>query len=233
MAVLQAHLDATDALRIHRRLTALAHGLNDPERTVDQKRTDLLVDALLGAGRAAGTPSPGSSASVDSDPDAAAEPAASAQRPEICVVVGLDTLLGLADGVAEVPGLGPIPSDLARSLAADGRWRAWITDAATGSVLATGSRRYTPGPGLARLVRAREPVCRMPGCRREARACDLDHTIPWPRGETSAANVGPLCRRHHQLKTHAGWQLEPLDHGWRWHLPSGLTHEDHPDPPLE
>jgi hypothetical protein len=230
MAYLQAHLDATDALRIHRRLTALARGLDDPERTLDQKRSDLLTGVLLGAGRGA-MPIPGSTPTADVGPEGGAQ--TDDPRPEICVVVGLDTLLGLADGAAEVSGLGPIPADLARALAAEGTWRAWITDPVTGSVIATGSRRYAPGPGLARLVRAREPVCRMPGCRRDALACDIDHTIPWPRGQTSATNLGPLCRRHHQLKTHAGWDLQPVDGGWRWRLPSGLTQQDHRDPPLE
>ena len=230
MAYLQAHLDATDALRIHRRLTALAKGLDDPERTLDQKRADLLTDVLLDAGRGA-RPIPGSAPTADVGPEAGAQ--TNDPRPEICVVVGLDTLLGLADGAAEVTGLGPIPADLARDLAAEGTWRAWITDPATGSVIATGSRRYVPSTALTRLVRAREPVCRMPGCRREAQACDLDHTIPWPRGQTSATNLGPLCRRHHQLKTHAGWDLHPVDDGWRWRLPSGLTQHDHREPPLE
>lgn len=234
-AFLQAHLDATDALRIHRRLTALARGLDDPDRTMDQKRADLLADVLLAGGPGAPGPSPMSASTTDGDPSAVSDPAVQSPdpRPEICVLVTLDTLLGLADGAAEVPGLGPIPADLARALAADGAWRAWITDPAVGTVVATGSRRYTPGAALARLIRAREPVCRMPGCRRGALACDLDHTIPWPRGQTSAENLGPLCRRHHQLKTHGGWTLEPADRGWRWRLPSGLMQQDQPDPPLE
>ena len=145
----------------------------------------------------------------------------------------MQTILGLADHPAQVPGLGPIPADVARELAADGRWRAWVTDAA-GAVTATGSAGYVPSAGLARLVRAREPRCRFPGCRQPSTRCDLDHTIPWPRGSTEAANLGPLCRRHHVLKTHAGWDLDPLDSysadqcrserppGWRWRTPAGF-----------
>jgi len=64
--------------------------------------------------------------------------------------------------------VGPIPADEARELAADGSWRAWITDAATGQVIDAGRRSYTPSAALARLIRAREPYCRMPGVRREA-----------------------------------------------------------------
>ena len=228
MAVLQALVAETDTLRVHRRLTAIARGLDDEGRTLDQRRADLLVDSLLDTGRERAV-----------NPDTSRPPSAPSpddSRPEICVIVGLDTLLGLADGVADVPGLGQVPAGVARALAVDGRWRAWITDAidaAGGAVVATGSRRYTPGPALARLVRAREQVCRMPGCQRSAATCDLDHTVPWPRGDTVASNLGPLCRRHHQLKTHSGWRLEPTDRGWRWRLPSGLIQHDHADPPLE
>lgn len=257
-AYLQAHLDATDAHRIHRRLTALAKGLDDPARTVDQRRADVLTDVLLGArpgaglgaGLCAGSGDRGA-APVEADldvarqgagPEAAApprgDPAVPADtapptdlRPEICVIVRLDTLLGLAQGSAEVPGLGAIPAETARALAADGTWRAWIADAATGRVVATGSTRYTPSASVARLVRARERECRMPGCRRASSSCDLDHTIAYPAGPTEAHNLGPLCRRHHNLKTHRGWGLTTNGEGWRWRLPSGLVQTDEPDPP--
>jgi hypothetical protein len=120
--------------------------------------------------------------------------------------VSLAALLGLRDDPAEIAGVGPVPAALARELAADGTWRAWITDAA-GAVTATGAAGYTPPAAVARLVRAREPYCRFPGCRQPAPRCDLDHAIPWPRGATVPENLGPLCRRHHGLKTHLGWQL--------------------------
>jgi hypothetical protein len=74
-------------------------------------------------------------------------------------------------------------------------------------------------------------------------SCDLDHTVPWPRGRTTPDNLGPLCRRHHNLKTHHGWRLvndpqhpdtpiaEPT--GWTWTTPAGTTIHDTTDPPLE
>lgn len=51
MACLVAHLGETDAHRIHRRLSAIAHGLDDDSdpRTCDQLRADVFVDVLLGA----------------------------------------------------------------------------------------------------------------------------------------------------------------------------------------
>jgi len=107
-------------------------------------------------------------------------------------VVSLAVLLGLSDAPAEVPGLGPVPAQVARVLAADGTWRAWLADA-RGAITPTGSAGYVPSAAVARLVRARDPYWRFPGCRQPARACDLDHAIPWPRGSTSPDNLGPCA----------------------------------------
>jgi hypothetical protein len=276
MASLVADLSDVDAHRIHRRLTAIAQGLqadaaadgNPDPRTRDQVRADVLTDLLLAspggaavrgcAQPAAGVPADAGSHADRPDPSAlrpslAADASADAPspgeaspgtcsprngvRPDVQVIIRLETLLALDDDPAELTGLGPIPAGLARALAADGQWRAWITDAA-GAVTATGSRGYVPGAALARLVRAREPYCRFPGCRQPAMRCDLDHAIPWPAGATSAGNLGPLCRRHHVLKTHAPWLLEPNacreddPSGWRWRTPAGLVITDGPQAPL-
>ena len=113
-------------------------------------------------------PSPASSPALPVVPESGAGGVA-----EVCVVVKLETLLGLVDDSAEIPGVGPIPADTARELAAAGKGRAWITNSA-GTVTATSSGPYRPSPALARLVRAREPYCRMPGCRTPASRCDLE-----------------------------------------------------------
>ena len=94
--------------------------------------------------------------------------------------VDVHTLLGLANDPAHVHGMGPIPAQVARELAADGRWRLLVTDPASGQVAATSARTYTPTAGLARLIRRAEPVCRMPGCARQAVNCDLDPPSPGP-----------------------------------------------------
>lgn len=259
MATLIAELSDTDAHRIHRRLTAIAAGLQasaggsdvEEQRTRDQLRADVLSDLLLGVGDAASNVLPGPGVGVPGAPDPSAEGAAgagaAAARPygaagaEIQVIVTLESLLGVSCEPGLVPGLGPIPAETARQLAADGRWRAWITDAA-GAVTATGSTGYVPAAAVARLVRAREPRCRFPGCRQPAVRCDLDHVVPWPQGRTTTSNLGPLCRRHHQLKTHGNWRIDTLDTsasppgvdsaGWRWRTPAGFTVLDEPEPPL-
>ncbi|MEI2717228.1 MAG: hypothetical protein V9E98_09570 [Candidatus Nanopelagicales bacterium] len=179
-------------------------------------------------------------------------------RGEVAVVIDAATLLALADHAGEIPGCGPIPAEIARELAADRKWRWWITEPTTAHVTATSARTYTPSAALARLIRAREPYCRMPGCRAPAHRCDLDHTVPWPDGDTTADNLGPVCRRHHNLKTHRHWKLtnngphghspdsdRPYGHspdghtpdgdspsGWTWATPTGITHHDIPEHPL-
>jgi hypothetical protein len=45
---------------------------------------------------------------------------------------------------------------------------------------------YRPSPTLARLIRTRHTTCCFPVCRRPARRCDLDHTVPYEEG-------GPIC----------------------------------------
>ncbi|HEX6447234.1 MAG TPA: HNH endonuclease signature motif containing protein, partial [Streptosporangiales bacterium] len=89
--------------------------------------------------------------------------------------------------------------------------------------------QYRPSPRLERYVRARDRRCAFPGCTRRARRSDLDHTIPWPRGDTTAENLHPLCRRHHRLKTHSSWGLENDDDGtWAWTTPTGRRHTKTP-----
>ena len=189
-----------DAKRILRRLTADAKALDDPQRSMDQKRADVFSDLLLIP--YLNSPDTPTAEAAYAD----APPKTSRSSVDVQVVVKLETLLGMDSDSALAVGVGQIPADVARELAADGRWRAWVTST-TGSVVATSPRTYHPPESLARLIRAREPYCRMPGCRRPSIGCDLDHTLPWPRGSTIASNMGPICRRHHNLKTHHGWRL--------------------------
>lgn len=58
------------------------------------------------------------------------------------------------------------------------------------------------------------PSCVFPWCHFPSRRCDHDHVVPHgQRGSTCDCNLAPLCRRHHRLKTHAGWRYTTLDTG--------------------
>ena len=81
---------------------------------------------------------------------------------------------------------------------------------------------------------ARDRRCRFPGCNTRASECDIDHNIPAPQGDTSATNCCCLCRRHHRLKTFAGWtvQLQP-DGTCLWTSPGGRQFVSDPPPQLD
>ena len=256
-ATISADLADDVASRIFNRLTAIAHGLpaesdgDDGPRSLEQRRADVFTDLLLGFPCSADTPDssyddthsrPSGLSSVGSPSARDAHPApATLAGSEIAVVIDLATLLRLADNPGDMPGCGPIPAEIARQLAADTRWRAWITTttAAGTQVVATSPGTYRPTAALARLIRAREPQCRMPGCR--SHITDLDHVVPFPHGQTTPANLGPLCRRHHRMKTHSRWRQhvdtsdsnwsDQTGTSWAWTTPAGITHFDRPDPP--
>ncbi len=146
------------------------------------------------------------------------------KRPiSINVTVDLPTLLGLAENPAELEGHGPIPATLARKLAADGKWRKFVTDPLTGNLLDMGRSHYLPSQYLVDFLTARDRTCRFPGCSHPARLSDIDHAKSWEEGgQTNPENLGFLCRRHHRLKTHGGWKLKSHSDGsCTWTSPQG------------
>jgi len=157
-----------------------------------------------------------------------------AGRPgaEVRVTIAASTLLGLDDKPADLDGYGPIDAVRARALADGGVWRRIVTDPLTDQVLDVGRERYRPPAGLAEFVRTRDKTCVAPGCTFPARHADLDHTIEYhrqpgdppdqPLGRTDADNLGPLCHRHHRLKTDGGFRLRQIQPGlFEWITPTG------------
>lgn len=150
------------------------------------------------------------------------------QRKPITVNITMDleTALGLANNPAILKDYGPIPASIARELAADGKWRRFIADPVTGTLLDYGRETYEPPQQLRDFLMARDRICRFPGCRRPGHLTDIDHSQSWESGgSTSAANLGLLCRRHHRMKTHGGWKLEShKDGSCTWTSPNGKVH---------
>ena len=148
------------------------------------------------------------------------------RRPiTISVAIDLPTLLGLAENPGQLAGYGAIPASVARRLAADGNWQRFVSDPTTGNLLDFGREKYTPPQELVDYLLARDRVCRFPGCRRTGQSSDIDHAQSWETGgETNPANLGLLCRRHHRMKTHGGWNLESNPDGsCLWKSPKGKT----------
>ncbi|MBK9739853.1 MAG: DUF222 domain-containing protein [Actinobacteria bacterium] len=162
-------------------------------------------------------------------------------RAHVDFVIDLPTALRLAEGnddSAELRGAGPIPAEVIRDLFADPdvavTMRRLVTDPVTGHLLDYGRRTYAVPQRLRDFIVARDRVCRFPGCRRAAARSQLDHAEAWnDGGATSPANLGALCVRHHQLKTHGGWDLTDSrpDGGCTWTSPDGRQY-DHDPPPF-
>ena len=175
-------------------------------RTMDMKRADALSEI---AGIAA----------------ALSEDEAKSHRRSVSVNVTIDlpTLLGLNENPGQLAGYGALPAQIMRSLASEGKWRRFITDPNTGTLLDYGRDSYQPPQELLDFLIARDRTCRFPGCRQSAARADIDHAEAWEDGgETSAANLGALCRRHHRMKTHGGWKLSSNEDGsCDWESPDG------------
>ena len=146
------------------------------------------------------------------------------RRPvTVNLTIDLPTLMGLAENPGQIAGYGAIPASVARELAADAKWRRFITDPITGNLIDYGRESYEPPQDLKDFLIARDQTCRFPGCRQSARRSDIDHAQAWDDGgKTSADNLGVLCRRHHQMKTHGGWRLiSNADGSCEWISPLG------------
>ena len=84
--------------------------------------------------------------------------------------------------------------------------------------------QHDPSAALNRHVQTYYPTCIAPACSVRATSTDTDHTIEYPLGPTHVGNLRPLCRRHHNLKTHHGHQLRTNPDGQlTWITPLGTT----------
>ena len=89
--------------------------------------------------------------------------------------------------------------------------------------------RHDPPAWMRHAALLADARCVFPGCTRDSRGCDLDHITAYvpladggPPGQTRLANLAPLCRTHHRLKTHGAWSYQRLaDNRYRWTTPTG------------
>lgn len=183
---------------------------------MDQRRADLLVDAVL-----TGLP-------------ADALPELQGHRPGIQIIVSADTLLNLDDEPADLAGYGPITADTARRLAADqsGTWRRLLTDPDTGQLLDIGRHRYRPSPRLKDFVCARDGNCVFPTCSRPGYRCEYEHITPYLQGgQTSRDNGALCCKRHNLCKINTGWSYRLADDGTvTWTSSIGSRYANRPGP---
>lgn len=208
MGVLSVKAPAPQTQAAFNYVDKLARTVKDEERTLEQTRTDVALDLLCGKAN-------GGSVST-----------------EIRVTVPITALLG-EDEPAELADYGPITAEMARELAMDANIKRLLTGP-DGEVLSYDARRYKPPTWMTELVKARNPRCTFPGCRRKAHDSDLDHTIPHQNGgPTTPDNLGPLCRHHHRLKQTPTWPWQLHQHpGGRftWISPTNRFYHTSPEP---
>lgn len=213
MAWLSAYLPAEIAQTCFGRIDGYARATLsddlDDERSLGARRADALINRLL-TGQLDGNA-----------PGDAVRPIGADVR--INVTVPINVLAGVDDGPGHLDGYGAIDADHVRELAFsdDATWRRLLTDAVSDTVLDVGTTRYRPPARLERHVRLRDVTCRWPGCQVSAQRCDLDHTTPFPEGSTSDDNLVALCRRHHRLKTLAGFETRQGFGVWQVTTPTG------------
>lgn len=225
LALLVATLQIEDAARLKAAIDACANRLADDSASpIGHLRVQALIDAVCGSGHS--------------------RTADVTVTTEIQVVVDLATLTGLSDGGGTV-SLGSRPPESVtatalRGLLADtdcpATLRLLVTDPTTGHLIDRGRRSYAVSDELRAFLITRNPTCRHPGCTRSARRCQMDHAIAWDDGGgTDRDNLGPLCTRHHQLKTHGGWDLtrSRSDGTAEWLSPMGRRYVTHPMPLVE
>jgi len=253
MGWISAYLPAVDAAAVWGVVDEMAHQLRrvpGEERDLGQLRADSLTGIVTGrlvpAGRFTvatdttdGTHRTSSTDSAPTCPCGGPAPVVrvTPTRPVVRVTVPATALLGLDDAPAELDGLGPVPADTAAQIAVDATWRRLVTDPVTGVLVDHSTTTYRPGRVLRQAVTARDRTCTFPSCEKPAERSDLDHIVPFDHdldpatlppgtpGQTRAGNLHALCRRHHQLKTAAGWTVErdPLTGVTTWTLPTGRT----------
>ena len=162
-------------------------------------------------------------------------PSPADERPLLAVGgLGLGENFSLSTALdgCRIDGIGWIEPDAIETLLATvptsvGRA---LLDARTGALVESATDAYRPTRSITDFVTTRDGTCRMWGCTRLARRCDLDHARPWPAGPTAPTNLGGLCRRHHRLKQRRRWHYSLAPDGTAtWTSPSGTRRVTEPE----
>lgn len=179
MAWLSAYLPSHVAAAIDKRLTKEANAMVGDPRTLAQRRADLLACWLT----------------TNEHGDVAL-------NADIAVVVDAATLAGADDKPAvSSDGSFIVPAAWVLDPKNHPFWHTILTDSRGNTLEHRYHGRFAPDV-LKKALMFTHGVCQAPTCTTPAEHCDADHRIPYPHGPTTGTNIWPLCKRHHQMKSH-------------------------------
>lgn len=135
----------------------------------------------------------------------------------------------VADGdVCEIRGVGPVPLEVARRMAADSILRILVTKGGQPMAVTPGKR--TVPRALRILLEARDKTCAVVDCD-VTRGLQVEHRKDFALlGPTDLENCALLCPRHHDMKTYFGYRLVPAGESKWFLLPPDDDRDRDPDP---
>ena len=157
----------------------------------------------------------------DADDKSARHKRRSATKPIVRIRVDLDALRrghALPGETCAIPGIGPVPVEIARSVLGDALLELVITNGIDVPTVVTNTRHIRRALRLA--LNERDGDCCVPGCS-TADHLETDHFVTdfSKGGRTEIKNLARLCSWHHYNKTHKGWRLEGGPGHWRFVAP--------------
>ncbi len=187
---------------------------------LDEPKGALLADALCELVADTAGPGPGSASGPAQDSATEHTP----PRVLVHVRVDYDALRrGSTKGgeVCEIPGVGPIPVSVARSLAEDAFLSVLVHRGA--DITAVAHQGRTIPAKLRSALIERDRSCVVPGCD-VSDHLEIDHIVDFAAGgPTRLDNLCRLCRWHHYLKTHHDHRILRDGGRWTWSEPAGTT----------
>jgi len=106
-----------------------------------------------------------------------------------------------------MPWFGPLSAAGARRIACDCELTAIIVDD-DGAPLNLGRKQRLVSPQQRRALVARDHGCSFPDCGRPASWTEAHHIVHWINGGTTdLVNLTLLCRAHHRIVHHGGWDI--------------------------
>ncbi|MCV7434028.1 HNH endonuclease signature motif containing protein [Mycolicibacterium bacteremicum] len=124
---------------------------------------------------------------------------------------------------------GPVSAATADLIACDSTLTKVIVDH-TGVPLDVGRGERLFTPAIRKALGVRDGGCAHPGCGRPVSWCDAHHIRPWSEGgQTSLDNGVLLCRLHHSLIHHGGWQVYLGRDRHPWFIPPHTPGQPEPE----